>query len=152
MVSWPVFSIPSADKRTLKVSHFHLVSATREIHVWFSLQASKYDVDQPWNSGYRSNVCYMYLLLLFSSWVLSDSSDSVDCSPPGPSVHGISQARILEWVAIFFSWGSSWARDQIHISCIGRWVLYYFPCSFSTYSVDFQCSLPLSHQGSPCYT
>ena len=35
-----------------------------------------------------------------------------DCSPPGPFVHGISQARILEWVAISFSRGSSQPRDQ----------------------------------------
>ena len=33
--------------------------------------------------------------------------DPVDCSPPGSSVHGILQARILEWVAISFSRGSS---------------------------------------------
>ena len=33
--------------------------------------------------------------------------DSMDCSPPGSSVHGISQVRILEWVAISFSRGSS---------------------------------------------
>ena len=37
--------------------------------------------------------------------------DPVDCSPPGSSVHGILQARILEWVAISFSKGSSWPRD-----------------------------------------
>ena len=52
----------------------------------------------------------------------------MDCSPPGSSVHGISQARILEWVAIPFSSGSSWPRDQTlvsSISCIDRWVLYY---------------------------
>ena len=42
----------------------------------------------------------------------------VDCSLPGSSVHGISQARILEWVAIFFSQGSSWPRDWTYISCI----------------------------------
>ena len=35
----------------------------------------------------------------------------LDCSPPGSSVHGILQARILEWVAISFSRGSSWPRD-----------------------------------------
>ena len=35
--------------------------------------------------------------------------DPVDCSPPGFSVHGISQARVLEWVAISFSRGSSWS-------------------------------------------
>ena len=42
----------------------------------------------------------------------------MDCSPPGSSVHGISQARILEWVATPFSRGSSWPSDQIQVSCI----------------------------------
>ena len=42
----------------------------------------------------------------------------MDCSPPGSSVHGIIQARILEWVAIPFSRGSSWPRDQTWVSCI----------------------------------
>ena len=42
----------------------------------------------------------------------------VDCSPPGSSVHGILQARILEWVAISFSRGSSQPRDQTQVSCI----------------------------------
>ena len=48
-------------------------------------------------------------------------------SPQGSSVHGILQARILEWVAMPFSRGSSWSRDQTQvsfISCIGRQVLY----------------------------
>ena len=39
--------------------------------------------------------------------------DPMDCSPPGSSVHGILQARILEWVAILFSRGSSWQGDWI---------------------------------------
>ena len=42
----------------------------------------------------------------------------VDCSPPGSSVLGISQARILEWIAISFSRVSSWLKDRICISCI----------------------------------
>ena len=48
----------------------------------------------------------------------------MDCSQPGSTVHGISQARILVWVAIPFSWGSSQHRDRTHGSCIGRWILY----------------------------
>ena len=54
--------------------------------------------------------------------------DSMDCSPPDPSVHGILQAKILEWATISFSRGSSQPRDQTHVSyvsCIGRWVLYH---------------------------
>ena len=50
----------------------------------------------------------------------------MDCSPPDFSVHGISQVRILEWVANSFSRGSSQPRDQTHISCIGRQVLYHW--------------------------
>ena len=40
--------------------------------------------------------------------------DPMDCSLPGSSVHGIFQARILEWVAISYSRGSCWPRDQNH--------------------------------------
>ena len=49
----------------------------------------------------------------------------MDYSLPGSSVHGISQARILEWTAISFSGGSSQPRDQTCISCIGRWILHH---------------------------
>ena len=55
----------------------------------------------------------------------------MDCSLPGSFVHGISQARTLEWVAISFSRGSSQPRDQIHVSIAGGFFL------------------PLSHQRSP---
>ena len=47
-------------------------------------------------------------------------SDPTDCSPPGSSVHGIFQARMLEWVAISFSEGSSRPRDRTCISCVSR--------------------------------
>ena len=46
-------------------------------------------------------------------------SDPMDCRLPGYSVHGILQARILEWVTISFSRGSSRPRDQTRVSCIG---------------------------------
>ena len=53
----------------------------------------------------------------------------MDGSPPGFSVHEILQTRILSWVAMPSSRGSSWLRDQTqisYISCIGRWVLYHY--------------------------
>ena len=75
-------------------------------------------------------ICFKYIGLKVTSDYFVTARD---CSPPGFLVYRIPQARILEWVAISFSWGSSQPRDQTHISCIGRWVLY----------------LPLSHQGSP---
>ena len=54
--------------------------------------------------------------------------DPMDCSPPGSSVHGLLQARILEWVAMSSSRGSSRSRDQTwipYISCTGRQFLYH---------------------------
>ena len=59
-------------------------------------------------------------------WVVSDSCDLMDYSPPGSSVHGIFQVRILEWVAISFSRGSSQLRDQTHVSCTNRQILYHW--------------------------
>ena len=44
--------------------------------------------------------------------------DPVDCSPPGSSVHGILQIRIVEWVAMLFSRGYSWPSDWTQVSCI----------------------------------
>ena len=42
----------------------------------------------------------------------------MDCSLPGSSIHGIFQARVLEWIAISFSRGSSQPRDRTRVSCI----------------------------------
>ena len=53
-----------------------------------------------------------------SDWTELNLCNAMDCSPPGSSVHGISQARILEWVAISFSRGSSQPRDLTHVSCL----------------------------------
>ena len=47
-------------------------------------------------------------------------------SPPDSSVHGISQTRILEWAAISFSRESSWPRDQTHVTCFSRQILYHW--------------------------
>ena len=55
--------------------------------------------------------------------------DPKDCSPPGSSVHGISQVKILEWVAISSSRVSSRPRDQTHVyyvSCIGKHIPYHW--------------------------
>ena len=54
--------------------------------------------------------------------------DSMDCNPPGSSVHGTFRTRILEQVAISYSRGSFWPRDRTHIFCIsytGKWILHH---------------------------
>ena len=52
--------------------------------------------------------------------------DPMDYSPPGSSVHEIFQVRILGRVAISYSRGSSWPRDQTQVSYIGRQILYHW--------------------------
>ena len=72
----------------------------------------------------RIYVCACVLSHFSCVWLCNP----MDRSPPGSSVHGISQARILEWVAMPFSRGSSQPRDQTqvsYISCIDRWVPYH---------------------------
>ena len=59
----------------------------------------------------------------FNSW------DLMNCSPPNSSFHGILQARILEWVAVSSSSGSSSPKDQTPISwipCFGRQIIYHW--------------------------
>ena len=65
--------------------------------------------------------------MLLQSWLTL--CDSMDCSLPVSSVCGILQAKILEWVAMPCSRGSSWPRDWTfisYVSCIGRRVLYHY--------------------------
>ena len=78
--------------------------------------------------------------------------DPVGCSPPGSSVHGISQARILEWVAISFSRASSQPRDHTQVSCIaccfftsetsGRPTYQWYACHSSLNGLRFCYSSP----------
>ena len=100
----------------------------------------------------------------WSCSVMSDFLWPMDCSPPGSSIHGIFQARILEWVAIYFSRGSSRPRDETRVSHIaGRhfnvwatrealmcnfypaWVLSHFACvRLLVTPWTFACQAPLS--------
>ena len=86
------------------------------------------------SANYLLSICYVWDTLIGHCLVPKSCPtfcDAMVCSPPGSSVHGISQARILKWIAISFSRGSSWPRDQTCVSCIGPGIL-----------------LPLSHLGS----
>ena len=72
-------------------------------------------------------------------------SDLMDCSPPGSSIFGILQARILEWAAISFSRGSSPLRDWTcvsYVSCIGRGLLNHVHSLNTVCSTEF---MPIGH-------
>ena len=62
-------------------------------------------------SSWDSHVFSLYSLCVLDAPLLPTLCDSIDCSPPGSSVYRILQARILEWVAVSFSRGSSWPRN-----------------------------------------
>ena len=64
--------------------------------------------------------------------------NSVDCSPPGSSVHGSLQARILKWVAMPSSRGSSQCRDQTHVSYVS-WVGSRFFATRAAWEAPFPC-------------
>ena len=78
-----------------------------------------------WAAVYGFAQSQTRLMRLSSSRNSPTLCDPMDCSPPASSVHGISQAVILEWVVISFSRGSSWGRDQILVSCNSRQILYH---------------------------
>ena len=92
-----------------------------------------------------SNPMYTYVLVAQFCPTLCDP---MDCSPPSSSVHGILQARRVEWVAMPSSRGSSRPRDQTHIFCVcclGRWILYHL-CHLGNplLLIDLICKCPES--------
>ena len=78
---------------------------------------------------FKNQMFYSFYTVGFPAgcgWGFQTLCDPMHSSPPGSSVHGILQARILEWVAISSSRRSSQPRDQTHISyvsCIGKRIL-----------------------------
>ena len=71
-------------------------------------------------------VCVCVCVCVLVTQSRSTLCDAMGCFLPGSSVHGIRQARILEWVTTLFSRGSSQPRDQIRVSCIaGRFFTFW---------------------------
>ena len=108
----------------LRMSHICTYSVTslivvrmRAVQIWQCLTEC-YNEDLPWSVPkvrVQAKLC-------------PTLCNPMDCSLPGSSVHGILQTRILEWVTLPSSRGSSQPRDWTHISyvsCIGRQVLYH---------------------------
>ena len=72
-------------------------------------------------------------------------------SLPGSTVSGISQARILEWVAISFSRISSQFRDRTCVSCPGRWILYHWDTWEARVKLGYWCELAPKRWILHCY-
>ena len=92
---------------------------------------------------YIERECLLVVMLVAQS--CSTLCEHTDYSPPGSSVHGLLQARILEWVAI--SRASAQPRDQTQVSCISRQILYHLsyrevrdPTMYSAITRHRECS------------
>ena len=131
--------IPSKQKNE---TEFISKETWRHLYLWTTVNEDKKEVGQIWPLYNRSinvrQVCMIWPNLVYLLSLSYEHAKSLqlcltlcnpmDCSLPGYSVHGILQARILEWVAIPFTRGFSQPRDRAHISyvfCIGRRVLYH---------------------------
>ena len=107
---------------------------------------------RPWDlPGKSTGVCchcllrVVGMLLLLHCFSCVQLCNPMDCSPPVSSVHGIFQVRILEWVAISSSRGSSQPKEQTLvscISCIGRRILH--RCTI--WADSFVTSWTVAHQ------
>ena len=112
-------------------------------------------------------MCFCFVSMCMNAHSCLTLCNPMDCRPPGSSVHGFFQARILDRVAISFSREYSWSRDWTHLSWTswtGRWVLYHWchsgslPHYFSgfTYLLDvlflFLCRIFFIRVKRLCYT
>ena len=113
-----------------RVRHDWVTSLTPETFRIYYISVSHYDFNA------LQVISSLFFLFWFSHYVYATPKcpmwsevtqscptlcDPMDCSLSGSSVHGIFQARVLEWVSISFSRGSSWLRDQTRVSrIVGR--------------------------------
>ena len=96
--------------KKFKKKNYHMI---QQSHFWVYIQRKGNHYPEE-TFLLLSHIWWFYV---FSCQVESHSCDSLDCSLPGSSVHGILQTRIREWVAISFSRGSSPHRNQTQVSC-----------------------------------
>ena len=113
-----------------------LASRSGGIHVFFLVTSILYPIIAAQTKINKNQVIWPVLLAGFvtSDFPVTQSCPTLcdlcmGCSPLGSSVHGILQARILEWVTTSFSRGSSWPRDRTCVccsSCIGSWTYHHW--------------------------
>ena len=88
-----------------------LIQQVNLLNMWMSLANQ---TDPPAKFGKQIEQNQSSACVLSHVWLC----DPMNYIPPGSSAHGIFQARILEWVAVSFSRGSSWSRDQTRVSWV----------------------------------
>ena len=114
------FTMTLNDELTYIYIYIYIYSNETNYFLFVSITPSPFDNVFKWHS------CVCKCSVTQSCPILCDP---MDCSPPGSSVHGIFQARTLEWVAISYSRGYSQLRDRTCVSCVSyidRQILYHW--------------------------
>ena len=88
------------------------------------------------------SMLYSYVCCCSVTKLCLTPCNPTDYSLAGSSIHGISQARILEQVAVSFSRRSSWTRNWTRVSCNGRWILYHWAAREAPYIFYYKASKP----------
>ena len=133
---------------SLPGSSIHGIFQARTLE-WFAISFSK---AWKWKVKSESEVAQVVYLKVTQS--CPTPSDPMDCSLPGSSIHGIFQARILEWVAISFSRGSSQPRDRTRGLLHCRQMLYHLSHQGSLlflYFISFYCLTHSTWDTSSCF-
>ena len=113
--------------------HYSVHNSTILLHPWISILRIQFSpsllpqYNVPWHVSWVTLIVSNFSLWKLEALVTQSClilCDSIDCNPPGSSVHEILQSRMLEWVAISFSRGSFWPRNRTRLSCIaGRFFI-----------------------------
>ena len=129
-------------------NHFYLPQNSTVLWTSFSFLNVLYSLCLSF--GTMTSVCPVNSCLSFSSQfacvhvcILSFVPLSGDCGPPGSSVHGIYQARILEWGAVSSSRGLPNPGTELFIFCLGRQILYHWTTWEAILSANHSYSRPL---------
>ena len=108
------------DRETWRAAIHGVTKSWTQVSDWTELrdQSLLFVLLSLWSPANLYQIFYFLCVFCVSDSVCLILCDTINCSLPHSSIHGILQARILEWIAMPFSRGSSWPRDQTQVSCI----------------------------------
>ena len=147
LVFWPCFTACKLLVHQPEIKPTPPSVEAQSLNHWTTREIPRHQFETVWDGIITSSwsLCVAFTVCLWSilheKWKIS-RCHLMDCSLPGSSVHGILQARILKWVAIPFSKGSSLPRDQTQVPYTVGQILYLLSHQGSPASYDFPINLP----------
>ena len=117
ILEWAAFPSPNISSSMQNIAFFLLLLRNSKASKW-RMKISVHYMVFYWQKT-KSQIISRCVYFIYTIWwwwfshkVVYDSCNPTDCSPPGSSVHGISQAGVLEWIVIPYTTGSSWSRVE----------------------------------------